>query len=198
LQDLVGVVFHLKAFSDDLPDTVDQGQVKEMQGNMQHIVSTLRTICTDLRPPTLAPFGLEKAIRSHAEDIQETHPEILIGLDLEPDGQSLPKKQRLVMFRIYQQAISNALLHARARNVLVRLQVNEKVILEVIDDGRGFQIPERWIDLARDGHLGLVSAFEQAEAIGGWLEVESEIGLGTILRLVAPSPRLITGSSQNV
>ncbi len=182
LQDLIGLTFHMKAFSDLLPETVDIRPVQEIQANIQQVVRTLRTICGDLRPPTLAPFGLEKAIRSHAEDFQDLHPEIMMGLDLMPDGQLLPEKVRLALFRVYQQALMNVLRHAHARHVLIRLALTEdEVLLEVTDDGKGFTMPGRWIDLARKGHLGLVGVSERVEAIGGQLNVESEEGKGTRL-----------------
>jgi signal transduction histidine kinase len=60
--------------------------------------------------------------------------------------------------------------------------MDENVIqLEVEDDGKGFDVPERWLDLAREGHLGLLGAAERAESIGGQLLVRSQPGVGTAL-----------------
>ncbi len=60
--------------------------------------------------------------------------------------------------------------------------------MSVNDDGIGFVVPGRFINLARDGHLGLVGARERAEAIGGRVEIESEPGKGTRIRTVIPYP----------
>jgi PAS domain S-box-containing protein len=187
MQDLYGLSFHLKAFESGLPEVVDRSEMGEMQGNLQQVVRTLRSICGELRPPALAPFGLEKAIRSHADSFQETNPDLTIGLELMPDGQVLSEQVRLALFRIYQQALTNIVRHANAQHVMVRFTINDReAILEVQDDGKGFELPSRWIDLARQGHLGLVGAQERAESIGGKLNIESKPGEGTIMRVTLP------------
>ncbi len=192
MQDLYGLSFHLKAFESGLPDSVDTGQMSDMQGNLQQVVRTLRSICGELRPPALAPFGLEKAIRSHADIFQEANPELTIGLDLMPDGQALSEPVRLTLFRIYQQALTNVVRHANARHVMVRFMINEdKAVLEVQDDGKGFELPSRWINIARQGHLGLAGALERAESIGAELIIESAPGEGTLLRVVLPGDQFI-------
>jgi signal transduction histidine kinase len=77
--------------------------------------------------------------------------------------------------------------HAEAANVTVRFQWDEdQIVLEVEDDGRGFEVPRRWIGLAREGHLGLVGAAERAELIGGHFQVFSTPGKGTRVRVRAP------------
>jgi signal transduction histidine kinase len=60
-------------------------------------------------------------------------------------------------------------------------------VLEVQDDGQGFQVPRRWLELARQGHLGLVGIAERAEAIGGQLQIISAPGAGTRIRVVVPN-----------
>jgi signal transduction histidine kinase len=101
------------------------------------------------------------------------------------DGQSLPERQRLALFRIYQQALANVVRHSAATQVDVRFtHTPEETVLEVQDNGVGFQAPERWITLAREGHLGLVGASERAEAIGGKLEVITSPGEGALIRVV--------------
>jgi signal transduction histidine kinase len=129
------------------------------------------------------------AIQSHARRIHEKHPDLEIGLHLTPDGHALPEQMRLALFRIYQHALDNVLKHADASHVLVRFAIDEsQVVLEVRDNGQGFDVPRRWINLARRGHLGVVGARERAEAIGGCLKVESAPGEGTVVRVMAPRP----------
>jgi signal transduction histidine kinase len=142
---------------------------------------------SELRPSVLTPFGLAKAIQSHAEEFQETHPELTIHLNLAPDGQRLPEMVRVALFRIYQVSLVNVLRHAEARNVDITLQVSdEEVCLEVKDDGKGFVVPPRWIQFVRKGHLGLVGAVERAEAVGGRLDVHSSVEKGTTIRVQVP------------
>lgn len=187
VQDMYGILFHLKAFTDSLPAGINRAPVRIMQASLQQVVDTLRTICRELRPPTLAPFGLEKAIQSHAASFQEANPELALELDLTPDGQELPELLRLTLFRIYQQALTNVVRHANARNVLVHLDfTDEQVTLAIQDDGDGFVLPQKWVEFARSSRLGLIGAIERAEALGGQLLIESALGKGTILRTIIP------------
>jgi PAS domain S-box-containing protein len=82
-------------------------------------------------------------------------------------GKTLPERLRLALFRIYQVALTNVIRHAQASRVDVRFHFDaERVVLEIQDDGRGFVLPGRWIEFAREGHLGLVGAAERAESVG--------------------------------
>lgn len=138
--------------------------------------------------PLLASFGLEKAIRAHSENIRQAQPDLHIILNLMPDNHLLPEQVSLVLYRIYQVALTNVVRHARAGRVNVSLRLDsDSVTLEVQDDGCGFHLTERWIEMARSGHLGLVGAFERADAVGGTLEVHSQVGEGTLVRVVIPS-----------
>ena len=143
----------------------------------------------ELRPSSLAPFGLEKAILEHAERFAQDHSELKVHLDLMPDGQTLPEWIRLALFRIYQVALTNAIRHSGASRVDIRFSFDDvQAVLAVEDNGRGFEVPERWITLARAGHLGLIGASERAEVVGGRLEVHSRPGEGTHLRVTVPLP----------
>jgi signal transduction histidine kinase len=168
-------------------DSSSQDQLAAARSTAQEVMNTLRVICGELRPPALAPFGLEKAIRSHAGQVQELHPEIKIGLDLMPDGQSISERVRLALYRIYQHALLNVIRHAQARSVLVHFAFDsEQIELEVRDDGLGFEFPNRIVNMVREGHFGLVGAAERAQAIGGRLEVFSVSGKGTTVRVTVP------------
>jgi ligand-binding sensor domain-containing protein/signal transduction histidine kinase len=93
--------------------------------------------------------------------------------------------------RVAQEAIHNVKKHAGARHLFVQLEYRpDEIALEVRDDGRGFAAREEAEPAAqRDGHYGLTGMRERAAAIGGTLEVTSELGAGTTVRLRAPAPR---------
>jgi signal transduction histidine kinase len=121
------------------------------------------------------------------ETFREQHPEIDLQLELEPDAQDLSETVRLVLYRIFQNALSNITRHAEATRVIVRLKLDaEQVTLEVQDNGRGFDFQGRWIDLVRQGHMGLAGSNERAEAIGARLDVLTAPGEGALLRVTAP------------
>lgn len=187
MQDLYGLIYQLQSLRSATHLEENKDVLGELQENVLEVIQALRTITGELRPPTLAPFGLEKAIRSHCEGFRNSQPELEISLQLAKDGQTLPEEVRLALFRIYQMALTNVARHAQASRVEIRLELDaEAVVLEVKDDGRGFELPGRWLDLARKGHYGLASASERAEAVGGRLQVESRPGAGTRLRVWVP------------
>jgi signal transduction histidine kinase/DNA-binding response OmpR family regulator len=197
LQDLIGIQYQVsrvinqlrskqRAEEDNLlPELIDS--LDKIQLSLMGQIQEVRSFSSALRPPTLTAFGLEKAIRAHAEKFIQKHPEIFIFLDLEPDGKRLGDKTRLAFYRIYQELLSNIVRHSRASEVMVSLKLNSDLAsLKVSDNGCGFEIPEDWIEIVRDGHLGLVGIRERAEAIGGRVDMKSNPETGTIITITAP------------
>ncbi len=186
VQDLYGVTYKVEGLRDYLGVSKTNDEINDVQALLRKVTQSLREICVELRPPTLAPFGLEKAIRSHADQFRQEHPRIVLSLELFPDNQLLPEPVRLALFRIYQHLLINVVRHANATQVWVRFKrVEDLVILEIEDDGVGFILPLRWIDFVRDGHLGLAGVAERAETIGGGIEVKTAPGQGTLIRVRA-------------
>jgi PAS domain S-box-containing protein len=189
VQGLVAITFALRGMLMDHPYTELAPQLEAIQSDLQEQISELRTYAMELRPPMLARFGLEKTIRSYAEIFQEKHPVIRIQLGLQHTGTLLDETVSLALFRIYQEALNNIRKHVQRPAILVcvRLQKDEKQVrLEIQDNGGGFTLPEEWIDLVREGHLGLVGMRERAEAVGGQFEIYPQPGEGT--RLVVRVP----------
>jgi PAS domain S-box-containing protein len=191
VQDLYGISYQLKAFEDTLENrnssNPGEDPLSVSQEMVQQVINALRSISGELRPPALAPYGLEKAIQAHIESLRLSYPELQIQLDLMPDGQMLPERVRLALYRIYQHSVSNVLRHAEAKRLRISLSIDaEQVVLEIEDDGRGFDLPARWIKLAREGHLGLVGTSERVRAIGGNLKIKTERGKGTLIQVSVP------------
>src|SRR5689334_126972 len=162
----------------------DLGDVKQ---HIQNVLQDLRATAKELRPPTIFNFGLENAIRSHANDVLEKHPDLSIFLSLAHDRQILPEKVRLALFRIFQQSIANVIRHSRATEVHVRFSFDaEEAHLEITDNGRGFEVPSNWIDFVRQGHYGLAGAAERANTLGGVFKVQSQPGGSTTIQVTIP------------
>jgi signal transduction histidine kinase len=132
-----------------------------------------------LRPPDLERDGLCGALRKHVDvlrRVQSTEIEMEGDLELEGD----PRRDQEV-FRIAQEALQNALRHAQATRIVLKLRGEDgRLVLEVADDGVGFD-PEA-ADL-RSRRLGLTSMEERAQRLGGRLEVRSAKGAGTTVHL---------------
>jgi signal transduction histidine kinase len=187
MQELYGITYQLVNIKGEAEDQQMQTDITDCQGKLEGVIHSLRTIAGELRPPVLAPFGLEKAIRSHTRQFAEVHPGLTIRLDLMPDGQALPERVRLALFRIYQMAMTNIIRHAQASQVDVHFKIDDdSALLRIQDNGHGFEVPQSWFKFAHQGHLGLAGAAERAEAMGGTLEVQSRPGEGTLLKVVLP------------
>ena len=187
LQEIIGISYQVKELENLLEGDGNLEQLQALKLALQKVAKSIRTVSGELRPSTLMPFGLEKAILSHSEDFQIAHPDLPIELDLAHDGQTLPEDVRIALFRIYQEALNNVIRHAQANKVSVRFWMNdEEAALEVEDNGKGFNLPEHWIELARNEHLGLVGSMERARNAGGRLDVDSSAGKGTLIRAILP------------
>jgi PAS domain S-box-containing protein len=190
VQELYGVILALDEASSNIQDEPTRKTIEQTIDTVQQQIQELRAYMVELRPPTLFRFGLEKAIESHIETFASKHPDINIHFKATTEDRQLSDEVQLAIYRIYQELINNIVKHAGASEVEVQLRLEGHWIeLQVEDNGAGFHIPQNWVDLVRDGHLGLVGIQERAEAIGGKLKIYSKPGKGTAVRLRVPTIR---------
>ncbi|HEY6072019.1 MAG TPA: PAS domain S-box protein, partial [Anaerolineales bacterium] len=102
----------------------ERSELESLSTDIKNVLGNLRATAKALRPPTISSFGLEKAIRSNAEDFREKHPDIKLQLSLAQDGQILPEETRLALFRIVQQSLGNIARHADASEVQIRFTLD--------------------------------------------------------------------------
>ncbi len=144
------------------------------------VTEELGAIVVGLRPADLAGGGLDVALRKHVELLDRVHPPAVRFVG-EPVPR-LPAVREEAAYRIGQEALHNALRHAAAQVVTVALRAGAgSLVLEVTDDGRGFDVA------APSRRFGLASMRERARAVGGRLQVVSRPGAGTAVRLVVPA-----------
>jgi signal transduction histidine kinase len=153
-------------------------QVERLQDLAREALDELRSLVLELRAPDLERDGLCGALRKHAE-LQQRLYGVPIALEID-DELSVGEGDREIL-RIAQEALHNAVRHAGASRVVVRLR--EGPVLEVIDDGAGFDPADPEL---RSRHLGLTSMEERARRLGGRLEIRSAPGQGTTVRLEVP------------
>jgi signal transduction histidine kinase len=141
-------------------------------------VLDVRRIVEGLRPPALDELGLSGAIEQLADRLT-AGTDLLV--DVEVAGPpALPAAVEVAVYRVAQEALTNVVRHAGARQACVRIRVDgDELVLEVTDDGTGTPAP-------REGGVGLGSMRERAEELGGRLEVTGRPGAGT--RVVARLP----------
>ncbi len=141
----------------------------------------------EFRPPSLIRFGLSRAIEFHSEDFREKNPGLCTSLNLANDGLQLSEQTRLYLFRIYQEGMNNIIRHSHAAKAWVRFTMeNGRAILEIRDNGHGFQVEGDLTQQTLKGHYGMVGMKERAEAIGGTFRIASEPGFGTVIQVAVP------------
>jgi len=143
------------------------------------LIARVRKISVDLRPPLLDEIGLVSALRVYLEG-QAAVSGLEITLDADQRGRQerLPADFEITCFRLVQESVTNALRHAGARRVEVRiLRGADRLLLSVRDDGRGFA-PTALDDAAARGHLGVVGMRERVRARGGQFRLVSAPGAG--------------------
>lgn len=140
-----------------------------------------RRLISDVRPPVIDEVGIETAI-SHLVHEQRRHGGTKIKFDSDVQFSRLPSILENSLYRIAQEALTNACKHSKSRKVNVILaQDNQDVRLEVRDWGIGFD-PES----VEKGHFGLEGIRQRVRLLGGRLKIESKPGCGTLVQVVVP------------
>jgi PAS domain S-box-containing protein len=181
----LSVLHHQLERLGDVPPAVGTA-LAHARDNLEQGLAAARTFLFDLRPPLLDSAGLEPALRQQLAKVAERSgckTELTWLLD-----ERLDADLETVAFRVVQEALANVARHADATTVWVRAERDgADVVLQVADDGVGFDPPKARERAAATGHLGLRSMAERIQTAGGSLEITSGPGHGThvILRLPA-------------
>lgn len=187
-QSLAALGIGLEDVEEKLPESAQAarsslGRLKEqVRGTLREV----RTLALNLRPSMLDDLGLVMAIDWYAKE-QLPRRGLEVKLDLDGVQGCLTPPMETVLFRITQEALTNVVKHSGASVATVRMRViGKSVILEVEDDGLGFDA-ERMLGPSGPRHsLGLHSMSERATLSGGSFRVLSSPGQGTRIRVELP------------
>jgi two-component system sensor histidine kinase DegS len=150
--------------------------------SVREALDDVRDMMTGLRPRLLEERGLRVALHSLAGMPALWGPEVTIETRGLATGDRLPADVELALFRVAQEAVSNARRHGAASHVRVLLEVGANIVtLTVVDDGRGFTLP------APRGN-GLAGIRERAALLAGELTIASTPGTGTRIAVALPLP----------
>jgi signal transduction histidine kinase len=145
-------------------------------------VSTLRRIASELRPSILDDLGLVPAIEWQAQQFQ-TRTGIICNCDCSLNITELSEEQSTAVFRIYQEALTNVLRHARATRVDIRIEkVDGYFALSIRDNGKGISHSER----SAQKSLGILGMRERAHLIGGEVSITGAEGQGAVVTVRVP------------
>src|SRR2546425_2178452 len=180
---LVAVHLALSEMALDLPQP-QQGQVTRIRELLNEGEKHLRRYSHELRPTILDDLGWVPAIRFLADGVSK-RANIPIRIEASFSGR-LPGAIETTLYRIVQEALTNAVKHAEAKNLWIRAwKENLALCCSVRDDGVGFDPNQLQTSPHRKG-LGLIAMQERVSAIGGTLRIESRPGNGTELSIRLP------------
>lgn len=184
LQDVTALIQQLRLATSEVKreESVDRLHLAE-EGAI-HVVRELRSLCDELSPPWL-DLGLAQALQELADRFSR---HLGISVSLEVDGEiPLSREETLAFFRVVQEAVHNSFRHGNADSVEIRLfEEDGMAVLEVVDDGKGFDLEVDVESLRVSGHRGLANMNERMSLIGGTLDIKSTPGEGTTVRCSVP------------
>jgi signal transduction histidine kinase len=150
---------------------------------LDRVEGQLRRLSRELRPMILDDLGLAPALEWLAHGLAERR-DVTVTIDTPQDR--LAPEVETALYRIVQEAMSNAVRHGRARRIGVEIRQDESQIRAAVrDDGQGFDVAEAWARRGDRG-LGLIGMRERAEALAGTVEIRSTPNQGTELCVVIP------------
>lgn len=179
-QSMTAILLALKQVADEAPAPL-RGEIQQVQEITRASLDEVRRLVRRLRPGVLDDLGLVSAVTSLATEFS-THTGLRVQRRFGADLPTLDNGTELVIYRVAQESLTNVARHAEARSALVSLyRDDDRVVLEVTDDGRG-------IGAAHEG-AGLRGMRERALLIGATLDITPVGRTGTRIRLAVPAVR---------
>jgi len=152
--------------------------LRELRATSQQALKEMRSLIYELRPPVLEKEGLVAALHARLDAV-EGRAGVKTQFLVEGDG-TLPAGVERELYHIAQEALNNALKHAEAGSIKLRLRIDDRAaMMEIEDDGKGFDQAAA----EECGGMGLRGMRERVASLGGILTVESRLGEGTRLRV---------------
>lgn len=158
-------------------------ELQEFKNSVRGALDETRQLIFDLRPMTLDDLGLVPTLRKYIKEFGDKHG-LNVRFNVVGEERRLPGNIEGTLFRIIQEALTNVQRHARASTAEVTLNLAKDRILAIIrDDGQGFDVATVEAGLARNRNLGLISIGERCDLERGTMELKSQPGKGTEIRV---------------
>jgi len=162
-----------------------RSELAEMESTIIKSLKELRRVVVGLRPPALDELGLTHALQQSLEDLKADG--LNCRFSAAGELNRLPSSMEIAVYRVVQEALTNIRKHANATRVNLRLQFQEdRLLVEIHDNGRGFNLSQTINSAISVGHLGLLGMKQRAEMLGGDIKITTNEGRGTIITLSLP------------
>lgn len=154
----------------------------DMEATLENALHEVKRMSTALRPSALDDLGLVPAMRSYITKF-ERHYGIQVNFQYNNDKQRYATNVETALYRIMQEALTNAAKYAETSRMVVQLTDSaEKLSLIIADEGKGMK-KSPFMNIHRKGH-GLYNMKERAEAIGGSIHIQTKSGKGTRIEVI--------------
>ncbi|WP_079710755.1 sensor histidine kinase [Paraliobacillus ryukyuensis] len=156
-------------------------EMKSVRSMVRSSLYEVRRIIYDLRPMALDDLGLVPTIKKYVENMAEYNQ---MNITFTPLSlwDRLDTKYEVALFRLIQEAVQNAIKHAEASKIDVKLEKSSNTILVIIkDDGKGFDVKQR-----KENSFGLIGMKERLEMLNGSIDIHSKVGQGTRIEIQVP------------
>ncbi|MBN46701.1 MULTISPECIES: histidine kinase [unclassified Methylophaga] len=152
-----------------------------------HIYDVVHNMITRLRPSPLDDLGLMATLQESISKWQQRQPDIQFNLITEGQLNGLDEDTNMTVFRVVQEALTNAVRHADAENILVKVirdknETTDQLTINIRDDGKGMVVN----DFHSDVDFGLLGMRERAQSLGGSFDLQSQLGSGVNLTITIP------------
>lgn len=187
-QVLTAVKMNLQTVQRICLGTESSPYIKDNMELVDEAYRLVRDLSADLRPPQLDDLGLVTVLRWYVDRYaHRTGLQTDLVIELPDHNERFSRERETACFRIAQEALTNIVRHANAKQVSVELKKRRNnLLLTIKDDGVGFDRDALRKRAARDATLGLLGMQERAHAVGGTLEIDSALSKGTAVRLRLP------------
>lgn len=164
-----------------------QERLRGLRQQSDKALEGVRLFSQDLRPSILDDLGLFPALEWLADELKKQGG-IDAGIKVLGKPVRFSPEAELILFRIAQEALTNAKKHSQATAVEITVELSDdRVTLAVADNGKGFDVPRQLDQLAAAGRLGIMGMQERARLLGGNLTICSELGHGTTVLVEIPA-----------
>ena len=193
-QQVAALQFQLSAAVRDAQDPLLAVRLASARDAAESILDQVRRLSQSVHPAVLESLGLEAALRRLArESAADSSMDFVVHADA--GNRQVPRKVEATLYRVAEQAVRNAVRHSSARHVRITLHVGSSAILQVHDDGRGFDVAA-----VERGHTatGLASIRERLALVDGMLEIQTAVGGGTTITASVPLSDMPGAAHQGV
>lgn len=181
-------MLHLNGLEEELAQSNHQSAVRRMVESIEGTITAVRQLSKTLDKSTVKRFGLTESLNLELERIRQTG-RYQTSLQVSGQPYALGDEAEIILFRMAQESLNNALKHARARNLTIEAVYQPDAFsLSIRDDGQGFDQNEVMARELSHSGSGLHNLRQRAQLLGGTCIIDSQPGAGTRVYITLPQP----------